>query len=62
MASILARARSTVAVGLMTYDEIVFEALAYHRNFGVCLGEIRGYASSREAERHTAKDDRAALR
>ena len=46
----------------MTYDAIVFEAPAYHRNFGVRLGDIRGYASSREAETHTAKDDRAALR
>ena len=46
----------------MTYDEIVFEALAYHRNFGVRLGDIRGYAFAREAEKHTAKDDRAALR
>jgi hypothetical protein len=56
------RTRSTVGVGLMTYDEIVFEALAYHRNFGVRLGDIRGYAVAREAEKHTAKDDRAALR
>jgi hypothetical protein len=46
----------------MTYDEIVFEALAYQRNFGVRLGDIRAYAFSREAEKHTAKDDRAALR
>jgi hypothetical protein len=46
----------------MTHDEIVFKALAHHRNFGVRLGDIRGYALPREEEKHTATDDRAALR
>eukprot|EP01047_Picozoa_sp_COSAG01_P044582 COSAG01_NODE_4044_length_5408_cov_1.746468_5_plen_210_part_00 len=46
----------------MTHDELVLEALAYRRNVGATLGEIRSYLQFREDTKHTQKQDRDALR
>ncbi len=46
----------------MTHDELVLEALAYRRNVGATLGDIRAYLQFRENTKHSQKQDRAAIR
>lgn len=46
----------------MTHDELVFGALAYRRNVGATIDDIRSYLQCREEKKHTQKHDRAALR
>lgn len=45
----------------MTHDELVLEALAYRRNVGATLGEIRSYLQFREAIQYSQSQDHAAL-
>lgn len=46
----------------MTHDDLVFEALAYRRNVGTSLSDLRKYLQFRELTSHTAEDDLEALR
>jgi hypothetical protein len=46
----------------MTHDDLVFQALAYRRNVGAVPSDIRAHVWSREAVKHTVKEDLAALR
>lgn len=45
----------------MAHKDNVMAALAYRRNVGATLGDIRAYVSSREEPKYSRKDDRKAL-
>jgi hypothetical protein len=46
----------------MSHDELVLEALAYRRNVGATIGDIRANLQCREEKKHTLQHARAALR
>ena len=46
----------------MTHDQLILEALAYRRNVGASLADIRSYLQLREEAKHTRKHDLAAVR
>jgi hypothetical protein len=48
-------------IGGMTRKELIFSALAYRRHTGASLGEIRAFASVREAVTGSQKEDRGIL-
>ena len=44
-----------------SHEELIMEVLTYRRHVGVDLKRLRSYVGHKEARRHTAKDDLAAL-